>query len=84
MDHTLRIWNTKTKQLLQTLKGHDQRVICCSISPNNEFIISGNQCLFFLKRDKYEFFTFFQAQREEKLLLKTFVLKIEKTVIKSI
>ncbi|QLE57672.1 caspase family protein [Nostoc sp. TCL26-01] len=41
-DKTIKIWNSQTQQLMQTLTGHQDRVTSISFSPDNQIIASGS------------------------------------------
>jgi DNA-directed RNA polymerase specialized sigma24 family protein/GTPase SAR1 family protein len=41
-DKTIKIWDTRTGQLIQTLSGHSERVICVEWSPQGNTLASGS------------------------------------------
>ncbi|CAH1108802.1 unnamed protein product [Psylliodes chrysocephalus] len=41
-DNTVKIWTSKTWQPLKTLSGHDGKIMCMDIAPNDQYIVSSS------------------------------------------
>jgi U4/U6 small nuclear ribonucleoprotein PRP4 len=39
-DSTIKVWGTRDYRLLQTLKGHEGKVMSCDFSPDEKHIVS--------------------------------------------
>ena len=42
-DHTIKLWNLKTGQLIRTLEGHSAQVLSVAISPDGQTLVSGSK-----------------------------------------
>ncbi len=39
-DNTLKLWNLETKRTIETLRGHDGWIACCTLSPDGQWALS--------------------------------------------
>jgi WD40 repeat protein len=41
-DHTLKVWDAQTGQMLRSLEGHSRWVVSCAFSPDGKLIVSAS------------------------------------------